>query len=254
MDSRLAFAAITLLMVAAALGFVLPALGRRKLPSAGPAEGDSPSPATEASGAAPSWTRAAVALGLPAAAFALYASLGDFAALSDARAGLSAQLRSGPADAEPADDAAYAELERHLRRQPGDARALVLKARLDMQAQHFELAAAGYQKALAGNSKATRDPAVWLEYAEATGMAQGGTLAGPPQPLIDKALSLDPDHPKGLDLAGSAAWERGDFTAAVTHWTRLLAQIPPGSARHRELTAAIGQAGQRARLSLPAPR
>jgi len=254
MDSRLAFAAITLLMVAAALGFVLPALGRRKLPSAGPTEGASPSPATEASRAAPGWTRAAIALGLPAAAFALYANLGDFAALSDARAGLSAQLRSASADAEPADDAVYAELERHLQRQPGDARALVLKARLDMQAQRFDLAALGYQKALAGSSKATRDPAVWLEYAEATGLAQGGTLAGPVQPLIDKALSLDPDNPKGLDLAGSAAWERGDFASAVTHWTRLLAQIPPGSARHRELAAAIDQAGQRAKLTLPAPR
>ena len=245
-------------MIAAALGFVLPALGRRKLRDAVLAVGASPSSATaaatEASRAAPGWTRALVAIGLPAAAFALYASLGDFAALSDARAGLSEQLRSATSDAEPADDAVYAELERHLQRQPGDARALVLKARLDMQAQRFELAAAGYQRALAGSSKATRDPAVWLEYAEATGMAQGGTLAGSPQPLIAKALSLAPDNPKGLDLAGSAAWERGDFASAVTHWTRLLAQIPPGSARHRELAAAIEQAGQRARLTLPAPR
>jgi cytochrome c-type biogenesis protein CcmH len=195
-----------------------------------------------------------VAIALPAAAFAIYAGLGDFAALSDARSGLSERLRSTPGDVDLSEGAVYVELERHLQRQPGDARALVLKARLDMQAQHFDLAAAAYRFALDGSSKVTRDPAVWLEYAEATALAQGGRLAGPPQKLIDKALSLDPDSPKGLDLAGSAAWERGDFASVVMLWTRLLAQFPSGSARYDELVVAIKQAEQRNRLVLPVQR
>lgn len=147
----------------------------------------------------------------------------------------------------------YSQLELALRRHPDDVRALVLKARLDMEAKRVELAAAGYEKALGlPNSKAVRDPDVWAEYAEAVGMQQGGTLAGKPMQLVDKALALDPHHPTALDLAGSAAWEAKDFAAAAAHWKRLLERLPAGSARHAELAAAIAAAQQRAKLALPA--
>lgn len=147
----------------------------------------------------------------------------------------------------------YAQLELQLQRHPDDVRALVLKARLDMEAQRVELAAAGYAKALGlPNSKAVRDPDVWAEYAEAVGMQQGGTLAGRPMELVDKALALDPRHATALDLAGSAAWEAKDFAGAAAHWKRLLERLPGGTARHGELTAAIRAAEQRARIALPA--
>lgn len=147
----------------------------------------------------------------------------------------------------------YAQLELQLQRHPDDVRALVLKARLDMEAQRFDMAAGGYEKALGlPNSKAVRDPDVWAEYAEAVGMKQGGTLAGKPMELVDKALALDPRHAKGLDLAGSAAWEAKDFAGAAAHWKRLLERLPEGTPRHGELAAAIRAAEQRARMVLPA--
>lgn len=149
----------------------------------------------------------------------------------------------------------YAQLASQLQRQPSDVRALVLKARLDMQEQRFELAAAGYEKALGvGASKAARDPDVWVEYAEAVGMVQGRTLAGKPLQLVHQALALDPRHVPALDLAGSAAWEARDFAAATGYWQRLLEQLPAGSQRHAELSAAIQEAQRRAKLSLPPPR
>jgi cytochrome c-type biogenesis protein CcmH len=150
--------------------------------------------------------------------------------------------------------ATVAELEQHLQRHPGDARALVLKARLDMQAQRFEPAAQGYRKALEISTKVARDAAVWVEYAEARGMLQQGRLDGEPRQLVDKALALDATNPQALDLAGSAAWERRDFAAAALHWRHLLEQLAPGSARHAELSAAIEAADRRARLSLPPAR
>lgn len=147
----------------------------------------------------------------------------------------------------------YAQLELQLQRHPDDVRALVLKARLDMEAQRVDMAAAAYEKALAlPNSKAVRDPDVWAEYAEAVGMQQGGTLAGKPMELVDKALALDPRHATALDLAGSAAWEAKDFAGAAAHWKRLLERLPAGSSRHGELAAAVRGAEQRARLALPA--
>jgi len=160
--------------------------------------------------------------------------------------------------AEDAPDAAAtlrSQLQSQLERHPSDVRALVLKARLDLKEQRFDQAVTGYEKALGvANSKAVRDPGVWVEYAEAAGMQQGGTLAGKPAQLIERALALDPGHAPALDLAGSAAWEAQDFAAAARHWKRLLEQIPPASPRHGELAAAIARAQQRARLALPRPQ
>ena len=193
---------------------------------------------------------------LAALAGVLYLWLGDPGALDPSRSALSAQLRDPDATARSpaAAEHALAELQQHLQRQPGDARAWVMKARLDMQAQRYEQAAAGFERALQGKSKAIGDAGLWVEYAEARGMQQGGTLAGAPRQLVDKALSLDPDHPQALDLAGSAAWEAGEFTLAASHWKRLLAQIPEGSPRHVQLSSAIQRAEQRARFALPPSR
>ena len=204
--------------------------------------------------AAGRWRVGAVAAAVLVAAVALYALLGDPGAADPQRAELSAQMRDG---GEALDDKAtqhvLAELQQHLQRQPDDARAWVMKARMEMKAQRYDAAAASFERALQGRAKTTGDAAVWVEYAEARGMLQGGTLAGQPLELIEKALSIDPDQPQALDLAGSAAWEAGDFALAVKHWKRLLAQIPEGSPRHLQLSTAIQRAEQRARFALPPP-
>ncbi len=142
-------------------------------------------------------------------------------------------------------------LEQHLQRQPGDPRALIFKARIDLQAQRFAQAAAGYERALQGRSKAALDAGVWVEYAEAVALTQGSRLAGRPRELLARALAINGQHPQALDLAGSAAWEAGDFKQAEAYWHRLLPLVQAGSPRHSALTTAIERAGQRARLALP---
>ena len=196
------------------------------------------------------------ALAVPLLAVGLYAWRTDAAAAGQDQDPQAAIGQLLAAREKPGDGVGhvYSQLERQLQRNPSDARARVLKARLDMQAGRFEEAAAGYARALEGASKAARDPDVWVEYAEAAGMVQGRTLVGEPSRWIAKALALDANHPGALDLAGSAAWETRDFGAAAGHWKRLLAQLPPGSARHEQLRAAVERAEQRARVSLPAAR
>lgn len=197
-------------------------------------------------------TRLGLVLGLPLAAAALYTALGDPGAIGPRRAELSQGLREGAAD--PAfTEALHAELGGYLSRRADDARARVLLARLDLQAQRYDAAAAGYALALNGPSKVARDPAVWLERAEALALAQGGLLAGEPRALVGRALQIDPDNPKALDLAGSAAFEAGEFELAVQHWRRLLGQLGEGEPRHAELSRAIAAAGQRASLARPGP-
>ncbi len=148
---------------------------------------------------------------------------------------------------------AQSHLEQHLQRHPADARALVLQARLDLRADRYAAAAAGFDKALALSTKVARDANVWLEAAEARGLEQGSTLVGAPHARVDKALAIDPEHPRALDLAGSVAWEQRNFAAAARHWKRLLAQMSASDGRYAELTAAIERAEMRARLSLPPP-
>lgn len=144
-----------------------------------------------------------------------------------------------------------AEFEAYLQRHPKDVRAMVLKARLDLRSDRFAEAVAGFEKALATSPKVARDPDVWVELAEAKGLQQGGKLVAETADLVEKALALDPQHLRALDLAGSLAWERGDYASATRHWTLLLARIPSNDPRHVELSAAIEAAGRRARFALP---
>lgn len=156
--------------------------------------------------------------------------------------------------AEDADDVGrlVARLEAHVAAEPGDARAWVTLGRVRMQRDQFEPAAAAYRHALDASPKVARDPLVWCEYADALGMAQGGRLAGRPRELIEKALALDGAHPRALEMAGSAAYEVGDFRTAVRFWRQLLVQLPAESGEHGQLLAAIARAEQRAKFSLPA--
>ena len=145
-------------------------------------------------------------------------------------------------------------LRAHLEQQPRDARAWVILARLQADADRFTEAAQAYEKALALRSKVASDPAVWCEYADVLGMTQGGRLAGRPRELIDRALALNPNHPKALEMAGSAEYAQGDYASALRFWRPLLAALAPGSQAHNELAAAIRRAEHLAATALPPQR
>jgi cytochrome c-type biogenesis protein CcmH/NrfG len=100
------------------------------------------------------------------------------------------------------------------------------------------------RKAIAASPKVAKDALIWCEYADALGMAQGGTLAGRPRELVLHALALDGAHPKALDMAGSEAYEHRDYATALRHWRQLLGQLAEGSPEHRELAAAIARVEQ----------
>jgi cytochrome c-type biogenesis protein CcmH len=182
-------------------------------------------------------TALALSLALPLAAFALYAVFGN-----------PALLRVEPSDA-PVFDAGAVDpaamggaLARHLERNPRDGRGWVLLGRQQMERDRFAEAAVAFANALAASPKVARDPSVWCDYADALGMAQGGSLEGKPREVIGRALALDPGFPRALEMAGSAAYERRDFTGAADHWRRLLPQLREGTRPHAELAAAIARA------------
>jgi len=147
----------------------------------------------------------------------------------------------GSADSTGETEALLQRLGRYFEKQPRDARELVFAARRLAEAERYAEAAQAYEKALALPSKVVKDPAVWCEYADALGMTQHGKLAGKPRQLIDRALALNPEHPKALELAGSAEYELGNYDVALGFWRPLLALLKPGTQMHTELAAAIAR-------------
>jgi cytochrome c-type biogenesis protein CcmH len=183
--------------------------------------------------------RIAVAAALAAAliALAVFARPEQSDALKDE---LQAALSSAETSHGRADPGAYLRMLReHLEREPRDARAWVIYARLQAEMERFADAAHAYEKGLALSAKVARDPALWCEYADALGMARGGRLEGKPRELIDRALALDSRHPKALEMAGSAEYELGRYERALDYWRPLQALLAPGSRPQVELAAAI---------------
>lgn len=194
----------------------------------------------------------AIALAASLIALAIYLKAGS-ADTSDAEE--QARLPIGEAVNSRAEaDAPVRRLSAHLEQQPRDARAWVILARLQADADRFTEAAHAYEKALALPSKVASDPAVWCEYADALGMTQEGKLAGRPRALIDRALALNPNHPKALEMAGSAEYGQGDYASALRFWRPLLAALETGSQAHGELAAAIARAERLAAMAIPAQR
>jgi cytochrome c-type biogenesis protein CcmH len=187
----------------------------------------------------------AVAILLPVVAFGLYSVLGSPDAVEGERA---FTMAAGGVSAETA-PSFRDELARHLRAHPDDGRAWALLGRMELSMDRFERSAEAFARALAASRKVAMDPGVWCDYADALGMSQGGKLAGRPADLIVRALAIDPKHPRALEMAGSLAYEQGDFAEAADRWRELLALLPDDATQRRELLAAIARAE---RFALPA--
>lgn len=69
----------------------------------------------------------------------------------------------------------------------------------------------------------------WADYADVAASLNGNSLNGKPMEYVQRALQLDPAHPKALWLQGSVEHETGRYAAAVNTWQRLLAVMDANS-------------------------
>jgi len=83
------------------------------------------------------------------------------------------------------------------------------------------------------------DAQALANYADVVASNAGGSLAGKPTMLIQKALKADPGNPMALWLSGTADLEAGNYGKALQTWERLAAMLPPGSDDARMLQGAI---------------
>jgi cytochrome c-type biogenesis protein CcmH len=184
----------------------------------------------------------AVALGIPLIAIALYIQLGNPAALSGAAASVRPPAQTPAAGAgqpsgqmtQQAIAANVAKLARRLEQNPGDVQGWTMLGRSYVTLEKYSEASNAYAKATALKSD---DADLLADYAFAMGMVNGQRLQGQPLDLINKALKLDPENPKALELAGSAAFEAKNYSQAISYWQKLLQKTPPDS----ELAPALSQ-------------
>ena len=148
------------------------------------------------------------------------------------------------ASADPAANAAQfaavvEQLAQKLKAQPNNPEGWAMLARSYARLQRPADALQAYTQAVALKPD---DPQLLADYADLMAFQNDRQLAGEPTRLIDRALKLDPKHPKALALAGSAAFDRKDFAAAVRHWEQLARLSPPGSEFLTELQSGIDEA------------
>jgi cytochrome c-type biogenesis protein CcmH len=189
----------------------------------------------------------AIALGIPLIAVALYVQLGNRAAISGAPVSASAPARasldnsgrpSGPMS-QAGIEANVAKLAARLEQNPSDAQGWIMLGRSYVNLEKYKEASNAYSKASALKPD---DPDLLGDYAFALGMANGQRLSGQPLELINKALKLDPENPKALELAGSAAFEAKNYSQAITYWQKLLEKTPPNTELGQALSQRISEA------------
>ncbi|MBX9902811.1 MAG: c-type cytochrome biogenesis protein CcmI [Burkholderiales bacterium] len=126
-----------------------------------------------------------------------------------------------------------------LKSAPDDSEGWVMLGRSYAVLERFSEAAAAYKEA------ATRIPGnaqVLVDYADVLAMSLGGRLAGEPEKLVQRALQIDPQNPKALAMAGTAAFESKQYTAAVAHWQKLAAALPADSQIKAAVQGSIAEA------------
>jgi cytochrome c-type biogenesis protein CcmH len=177
-----------------------------------------------------------LAILLPLFSVPLYLVLGNTKALlpqQDAgMAGESSIIRS---------EAKLQELEKKLEQQPENPDGWVVLARSYSELKRFPEAARAYGQLV----KLVPDEAqIWANYADVYAMTNNQSLLGEPTKFLNRALELDGNNLMALALSGSAAMERGDYAAAITHWTRLVDLLPPDNSDLQMINDGIQQARQ----------
>lgn len=104
--------------------------------------------------------------------------------------------------------------------------------------RHFKEAAAIYASLAAADQL---DADGWADYADTAASLAGRKLAGAPESYVQRALALDPNHPKALWLEASAQEEQGRLADAVLTWQRLAGVLPKDSDDARIVAANLAR-------------
>ena len=188
-----------------------------------------------------SQTAYVLAVLLPLVAVLFYLKVGNLKAISNP----TAQPTTNGAAAGTNDftqqriEANVAALAKRLESNPNDAEGWTTLGRSYTTLEKFDEATKAYARA---NELKPGNADLLTDYAFAMAMGKGRQLEGEPLELINKALKIDPDNAKALQLAGSAAFQTKDYQKAIDYWQRVLSKVPPGSDLAQSVQGRISEA------------
>ena len=133
-----------------------------------------------------------------------------------------------------------------LKDRPDDAEGWTMLARSYTVLSRYREALPAYRRAVELQPK---NASLIADYSDATAAANDGKANAASIALIDRALAIDPKQPKALALAGTIAFDRGDYAEAVNRWQVIADALPPGSEFHQQVVANIDEARRRGGLS-----
>ncbi|MFA5677980.1 MAG: c-type cytochrome biogenesis protein CcmI [Pseudomonas sp.] len=181
------------------------------------------------------WAIILAAGAMPLVVIALYMSWGNPAGLE--------LLREMENEPTPADLTAYIDrMERTTEVQPENGEVWYMLGRAYLMQQRAADAANAFGNSL---QRLGENPEILAQLAQARFFANGNQLDNEGKAALDRALELNPREPTALGLLGIAAFEAGEYTAAISYWERLKAGMPPESEGYRAIQIGIERAQQR---------
>ncbi|MDD5297372.1 MAG: c-type cytochrome biogenesis protein CcmI [Rhodocyclaceae bacterium] len=190
-------------------------------------------------------TALALLLVLPLVSLPLYFVLGNPAALSPEAAAPAAQGGHGDGNGAPnmADlEKMAAALAAKLEKNPDNTQGWLMLGRSYKALGRYDDAEKAYGRV---GPSMDKEPALMLEKVELAAYRTDGRIEGKALALLNEVLKQNPDNPQGLVLAGTGAFYRADYPAAIAYWERLLKQVPPGSEDAKNLNSGIAEARAR---------
>ncbi len=181
---------------------------------------------------------AVLGLGLPALVVGLYVKLGTPESLKPHAAAEPGSHALTPQQIQAMTD----KLAERLQSNPDDGEGWLMLGRSYTTLGRYPEAAAAFGRA---TTLLPPNPNLLADYADVMAMAQGRRLSGEPEKIIARALAIDPRHIKSLALMGSAAFEHGDFGAAIQAWRTILTLVPPDSNVAQSIGNSIADAERR---------
>ena len=133
-----------------------------------------------------------------------------------------------------------------LKDRPDDAQGWTMLARSYTVLGRFADAVPAYARA---SDLQPKNADLLADYADAVAATKGTANNPESMALVERALAVDPGHPKALALAGTALYDRGDYAGAVARWQKIADRLPPESDLAKQVNSSIVEARERASAS-----
>ncbi|MRR50996.1 MAG: hypothetical protein EG825_08775 [Rhodocyclaceae bacterium] len=133
-------------------------------------------------------------------------------------------------------------LSEKLAKDPNNGDGWLLLARSYREIRQFKEAEEAFSKAA---KLLPADAALFADWADVYVMSHDRKWDAKANDLVAQALKVDPKHLKALALAGSAAFDTGDYKKAATFFKRMKAAAPVDSMEAKEAAANLAESEAR---------